>query len=165
MLAFVLLSAVLAGGDQAEPKGKQLKVVASTPMWKELAPNGRDKRGEVITSAEELAVIMGKPVAKAKEASEQAARMLKVKGIDFDKQALVVIAVGERNTGGYSVQITDVVAEGGKVKVKWKEKTPPPGGFTIQVITYPGVAALIEKDKGAIVFDPELPSGKAKKEK
>src|SRR4051794_22637787 len=113
-MKYLLVAALLVGGD-AEPKEKQLKVVASTRLWQQFAPGTKDKLGGVVNGAEELAVLMGRPASKGKEAVEQAAKLLKVKDIDFGKYALVILTDGKRNTGGYSMEITGVAAEKDKV--------------------------------------------------
>lgn len=64
-----------------------------------------------------------------------------VKVISDDQNTYVLLALGERRTGGYDIKVIDVVQEQADqqpyIKVVAKEITPKPGDFVIQVITYP----------------------------
>lgn len=55
---------------------------------------------------------------------------------ESDYYYLVVFA-GEKNTGGYGIEITDVTNQEGKTNVIVKETSPAEGMMTIQVLTYP----------------------------
>lgn len=53
----------------------------------------------------------------------------------------VLLALGERRTGGYGIKVVDVEEQvgptGSYVLVRAKETRPAPGDMVIQVITYP----------------------------
>lgn len=59
-----------------------------------------------------------------------------IKDKESDYYYLVVFA-GEKNTGGYGIEITEVVNEKGETNVMVKETSPAEGMMTIQVLTYP----------------------------
>ncbi|MGI8649477.1 MAG: protease complex subunit PrcB family protein [Rubrobacter sp.] len=49
----------------------------------------------------------------------------------------VAVFAGQRNTGGYSVSVEEVVRHGGRVEVVVKETGPPEGARATQALTYP----------------------------
>lgn len=63
------------------------------------------------------------------------------KVISDSSYTYILLALGERSTGGYSIQIVDIaeVLEDGQplLTVKAKELKPAPDAMVIQVITYP----------------------------
>lgn len=66
-----------------------------------------------------------------------------------DTYTYILLALGERRTGGYSVEVLDAeerVHDSQKyVHVTAKEHQPPPDAFVIQVITYPTAVYRIPK--------------------
>lgn len=54
-----------------------------------------------------------------------------------DGRQWVLIALGQRRTGGYSVEVVDVVALQDRIRVTYREHKPAPDTLTTQVITYP----------------------------
>lgn len=65
-------------------------------------------------------------------------------GIDFEKHDLVIAALGEQPTGGYSITIDALQLEGDKLVVVGKASAPAADASTIQALTYPYAAAVIE---------------------
>jgi hypothetical protein len=63
--------------------------------------------------------------------------------VDFDKHDLVIVALGERNTGGYSIEITSIQLVGGELAVTGQATRPGPDDAVTQAITYPYDAAII----------------------
>ena len=59
-----------------------------------------------------------------------------VKAEESEYYYLVVFA-GEKNTGGYGIEITKVSNQEGKTTVVVEETSPAEGMMTIQVLTYP----------------------------
>jgi hypothetical protein len=57
--------------------------------------------------------------------------------IDFSKEMVVVITMGRQRSGGFSIEIADVREIDGRLRVSFKQKTPPPGSFSIQTLTSP----------------------------
>jgi hypothetical protein len=103
---------------------------------------------------------MGKGVGKEKEAITEAARLFKVKTIDFDKQMLIVVSAGDKPNSGYKVSLSGLSVESGKLKVAWKVIAPGKDDITLAVITNPGIVALVDRFAGKVVFDPPLPARK-----
>lgn len=57
---------------------------------------------------------------------------------DPSKESAVFIALGQRNTGGYSINVKSVQEIDGKIVVRWSEKSPGAGDAVTQAITSPG---------------------------
>jgi len=57
--------------------------------------------------------------------------------IDFSKETIVAVFMGEKNTGGYGVVVEDVKEEKDKLVVSIKETKPSTGAMVITVITQP----------------------------
>jgi hypothetical protein len=70
-----------------------------------------------------------------------------VRTVSDDTYTYIILAAGERPTGGYEVKVVDVTEtkEPREVHVKAKELKPGPGDFVIQVITYPTAVYRIPK--------------------
>ncbi|MBX2851850.1 MAG: protease complex subunit PrcB family protein [Phycisphaeraceae bacterium] len=63
--------------------------------------------------------------------------------IDFGASDLVIVALGEQRTGGYSVNIESIQLQGGELAVTGKATVPGPDAITTQALTYPYSAVLI----------------------
>lgn len=70
--------------------------------------------------------------------------------IDLESYAIVVIASGEKRTGGYSVELKEVSSQGDDVLVSYKLNEPAPNSFTMQVLTQPFLMVQVLKPKGVV---------------
>jgi hypothetical protein len=75
--------------------------------------------------------------------------------VDFSKQSVLFVALGQKRTGGYSVGITDVQKKDGKTEVIVQTTSPKPGGFQIQALTAPFVAVAVPRIEGPVEFKIE----------
>ncbi len=57
--------------------------------------------------------------------------------VDFSKEMVIVAALGRRNSGGFSIEITRVQKTDDKLKVFLKKRTPPKNSMAIQALTAP----------------------------
>lgn len=57
--------------------------------------------------------------------------------IDFTKEIVAAVFLGEKPTGGYEIQIVSADRSDGSLTLSFNEKHPPPGGMTIQAFTQP----------------------------
>jgi hypothetical protein len=57
--------------------------------------------------------------------------------IDFNKQIIIGVFLGEKPTGGYDVEIIRAEQTNGTLVIHYREKNPPPGGIVIQSLTQP----------------------------
>jgi hypothetical protein len=145
----------LVAGAAAEPAGKAVKVLAETAA-PPVAP--KDGKPLVIRNAKELMQAQG---GKGDEEAATAAlaKALKVDGIDWNKQMVLVLSGGQRRTGGYSVQVKGIEVKGDTLTVRWEVKGPPPGSFVTQALTHPSKTLLVERFDGTIRFDPPQAEG------
>jgi protease stability complex PrcB-like protein len=65
--------------------------------------------------------------------------------VDFSKEMVVAVFLGTKPTAGYGVTIVSAVEEGGAVRVKYRETSPPVDAITAQVITYPFQIVAVPK--------------------
>jgi len=65
----------------------------------------------------------------------------------FGGQRFVLVAAGEKPTGGYAVEVTEAAAKGGNLEVKVKMTAPGPDDFVTTALTYPfDLVIVAEKD-------------------
>jgi hypothetical protein len=57
--------------------------------------------------------------------------------IDFDQNILLAVFLGQKNTGGYTVKMSDVVWENGRLLVSIQETSPRPGDMVTAAQTSP----------------------------
>ena len=68
-----------------------------------------------------------------------------------DGKYIVTISMGEKNTGGYSIEVTNVVVSGNDVTIYVKENTPPRDAMVTMALTYPGVQVELDKVPSTLV--------------
>lgn len=73
--------------------------------------------------------------------------------VDFERDRVVLAAMGTRPTSGHSIGITDANVEDGTLRVRVVEVSPGQGCVTAQVITHPVAAARVARVDGEVVFD------------
>src|SRR5919108_3449580 len=66
--------------------------------------------------------------------------------IDFKKQIVVAVFLGEKPTGGYDVEIIRVEQSDGALVIHYREKSPLPGSIAIQALTQPFHIIQIVRD-------------------
>ena len=71
--------------------------------------------------------------------------------IDFDQNDLVIVAWGEKPTGGFSINIESIQLQGGELAVTGKASTPPADAVTTQALTYPYSAVLIPNTSADLI--------------
>jgi hypothetical protein len=57
--------------------------------------------------------------------------------VDFAKEIVVAVFLGEKPTGGHDIEITSVEQRDGSLLVSFVERSPQPGGVTTQALTQP----------------------------
>ncbi len=70
-----------------------------------------------------------------------------------DKETLVAIFLGSRNTGGYSVELDSVRQENGSIHVYYKERKPGMSQAVTQAFTTPGLVITLPKTTRQIVVE------------
>jgi hypothetical protein len=71
----------------------------------------------------------------------------KIPAVDFSKEMVVVATMGTKRSGGYSIEIVDVVASGETLKISVKKTSPPPDAMSIQALTAPFHFVAVPKSK------------------
>lgn len=72
--------------------------------------------------------------------------------VDFDQDMVILAAMGRRGTGGYTIAIDRVYAEGGQLYAVVRETSPAPGCMTIQALTAPVTAVQVPQSDQAVSF-------------
>jgi PrcB C-terminal len=57
--------------------------------------------------------------------------------VDFDREIVVGIFLGEKSTGGYEVEIVRAERRDSSLYFYYREKSPPPGAMVTQALTQP----------------------------
>ena len=57
--------------------------------------------------------------------------------MDFSRDAVVVVAGGQRSTGGYSIAVDQALRTGSELSLNVIETTPAPGCIMTQALTQP----------------------------
>jgi hypothetical protein len=57
--------------------------------------------------------------------------------VDFSKEMVVLVTMGRKNSGGYSIEVAGAEKAADKLKVTLNKKTPERGSMTIQALTAP----------------------------
>lgn len=78
-----------------------------------------------------------------------------------DSLAYIMIALGERKTGGYSIQVNKVTRKGNDLIIYAEELTPPKDGFVTQVITNPITIISVEKKEPFDHVNVQIEKGKS----
>ena len=76
----------------------------------------------------------------------------KLPKVDFEKQVVLAVFMGEKNMGGYRIQIQGMKDAGKKIEVSVKTTSPPQDGFSIQVLTQPYEFLIAEKPAKPVKF-------------
>ena len=72
--------------------------------------------------------------------------------IDFDRHAIVVVAMGRKNTEGYSVEITRMVKTKDDIRIFLRKTVPAEGSKPKAKVTSPFVMARIDRPDRPVVF-------------
>ncbi|EIA07984.1 protease complex subunit PrcB family protein [Flavobacterium frigoris] len=75
----------------------------------------------------------------------------KISPIDVQKSNFVILNMGEKNTGGYSITIESVVETDKNIIISVKEKEPEPDSIVSQSLTYPFCVVKINSKKEIII--------------
>jgi hypothetical protein len=60
-----------------------------------------------------------------------------IPSIDFEKNRLIAVALGERNSGSYSIQVISILETKNNINIVIKENKPGPSCTTSSVMVYP----------------------------
>jgi hypothetical protein len=72
--------------------------------------------------------------------------------VDFSKEMVIAVLQGQRNTGGYSIEVTNVIKESKKLYVIVETTDPGPSCINTQVITSPYHLVAVPKGDYQVEF-------------
>ena len=82
----------------------------------------------------------------------------KPRSLNLAREMAVAIVLGERRTGGFSVDIATARAEDGKLVIQYQEKTPAPDMMVTQMLTAPWVVAVVPRSDLPVVAQKIAPT-------
>lgn len=73
--------------------------------------------------------------------------------VDFAQRTVIVVALGERATGGHAVRVDAVAAQNGGAVVRYTATSPGQGCMTTQMITSPIEVVSVPRVTGEVRFE------------
>lgn len=137
--------AALRDRGQASMNGKPLPIFAE---WRGIQCSIADAQTCAITDAKEWAQLW-------RRMHQGREPMPDLPSVDFSRQMVLAAFMGRKPTGGYTIQITRVVAENGTITVTVRETAPSPNTPVIQVLTHPFHIVVVPKVNGTVRFVKE----------
>lgn len=80
------------------------------------------------------------------EAPDPAAR------VSWDREMVLAVFLGQKNTGGWRVALRDVRPEGGRLVVRWEARGPAKDDVTLQALTSPWTVAAVPRDERPVLW-------------
>lgn len=133
----VFMAVAIAGGCQTNKKTRETGPAARTEPVSIIR--------QVSASDEGFKQPEGRAILTRAELEEAKSTELTKLDIDFNKQSLVVVALGEEPTAGYWVKITGVQQRGTVVYVQGVANRPVKDQQVAQQKTYPVAAAVVPR--------------------
>jgi hypothetical protein len=134
--------AALRDRGQASMNGKPLPILAE---WRGIHCGITDAQTCAITDAKEWAQLW-------RRMHQDREPMPDLPSVDFSRQMVLAAFMGRKPTGGYTIQITRVVAENGTITVTVRETAPSPNTPVIQALTHPFHIVVVPKVNGTVRF-------------
>jgi len=101
---------------------------------------GNIKFYEILTEPNEIKMLVNDPLLADK-----------MKQDDISTSNYVILNMGEKNTGGYSIRVEKVEETDKNIIITVKENNPAPDAMTMQVITYPYTVVKVRSKKEIII--------------
>ena len=101
---------------------------------------GNIKFFEILTEPNEIKMLESDPLLANK-----------MKQTDISNSNYVILNMGEKNTGGYSIGVEKVEETDKNIIITVKENSPAPDAMVMQVITYPYTVVKIHSKKEIII--------------
>jgi hypothetical protein len=73
--------------------------------------------------------------------------------VDFDRDMVVLVGIGERGTGGYTVEIVDVGSVDGALRVVFRERIPGDSCVVTRALTSPITGVTVPRMDGSASFE------------
>jgi len=101
---------------------------------------GNIKFFEILTEPNEISMLQNDPLLKDK-----------MKQDDINNSNYVILNMGEKNTGGYSIGVEKVEETDKNIIITVKENAPAKDAMVMQVITYPYTVVKVHSKKEIII--------------
>jgi hypothetical protein len=101
---------------------------------------GNIKFFEILTEPNEIKMLENDPLLSSK-----------MKHDDISTSNYIILNMGEKNTGGYSIAVEKVEETDKNIIITVKENSPAPDAMTMQVITYPYTVVKIHSKKPILI--------------
>jgi hypothetical protein len=136
VISFVVVFILISCGTKKTTDSKGLYEV----LTQQSDGGGNIKFFEILTEPNEIAMLQSDPLLKDK-----------MKQGDINNSNYVILNMGQKNTGGYSIDVEKVEETDSNIIVTVKENTPAPDALLMQVITYPYTVIKVNSKKEIIV--------------
>lgn len=73
--------------------------------------------------------------------------------VDFSQSTIIAVFLGQRNTGGYGIEVVEILAQDGGALVRFHKTSPPAGSFVTQALTQPYHIVKVSKVEGEVSFE------------
>ncbi|MHC4821580.1 MAG: protease complex subunit PrcB family protein [Planctomycetota bacterium] len=94
-----------------------------------------------------------------KRANAHMTPLPKAPTLDFEKQMLALVSLGNKSTGGWSVEIVGARAVGDTTLIMIAERAPAEGAMTTQAETQPWHAVILPRRDGPVEWPPYVAPG------
>nr|WP_198999539.1 protease complex subunit PrcB family protein [Flavobacterium sp. ASV13] len=134
LIVFVLIS---CGAKKTTESGSK---VLYEVLTEQSDGGGNIKFFEILTEPNEIKMLENDPLLKDK-----------MKHDDIGNSNYVILNMGEKNTGGYSIGIEKVEETDKNIIITVKENNPAPDAMVTQAITYPYTVVKVHSKKEIII--------------
>jgi hypothetical protein len=127
-------------GTAQSPPAAPADPVVATPATGQALAFTSVQRGAYSGVTERKAVLISDEVGWRSNWQQLTARQVpapEAPAMDFSQHSVLAVYMGEKNSGGYAVEITGVEVAGGKLKVTVRQTSPGPGAMVTQALTQP----------------------------
>ena len=135
LIVFVLIS---CGAKKTADSGSK---VLYEVLTEQSDGGGNIKFFEILTEPNEIKMLESDPLLKDK-----------MKDDDISNSNYVILNMGEKNTGGYSIKVEKVEETDKNIIITVKEVNPAADAMTMQVITYPYTVVKVHSKKEIIII-------------
>jgi hypothetical protein len=134
LIVFVLVS---CGAKKTSDSGSKILYEVLT---EQSDGGGNIRFFEILTEPNEIKMLENDPLLKDK-----------MKHDDISNSNYIILNMGEKNTGGYSIGVDKVEETDKNIIITVKETNPAPDAMVMQVITYPYTVVKIHSKKEIII--------------
>ncbi len=73
--------------------------------------------------------------------------------VDFDRKMVLAVFTGEKPSGGYQVEIIEIIEKENTIEIMINEIAPGADDMVTMALTYPGHIIMLEKNEKEVVFN------------